>query len=117
MRRFLFAGNGVEEILPFDVVVVGTGIAGLYAALQLDEKLRVAVVTKTGLDGSNSWQAQGGIAAVLTDEDRFQLHMEDTLTAGAGLCDPEAVRVLVEEGPDDIRTLEEWEVLFDYDDR
>ena len=116
MRRFLFAGNGVEEILPFDVVVVGTGIAGLYAALQLDEKLRVAVVTKTGLDGSNSWQAQGGIAAVLTDEDRFQLHMEDTLTAGAGLCDPEAVRVLVEEGPDDIRTLEEWEVPFDYDE-
>ncbi len=116
MRRYLFSETRRFEAQPFDAVVVGSGIAGLYAALHLDPAMKVAVVTKTGLDGSSSWQAQGGIAAVLTDEDRFQLHMEDTLRAGAGLCDEEAVKVLVEEGPRDIRQLEEWEVPFDYDE-
>ena len=116
MRRYLFSENKTFPAEPFDAVVVGSGIAGLYAALHLDPSLKVAVVTKTGLDGTSSWQAQGGIAAVLTDEDRFQIHEEDTLRAGAGLCDVEAVKVLVEEGPGDIRQLEEWEVPFDYDE-
>ena len=116
MRRYLFSENKTFPAQGFDAVIIGSGIAGLYAALHLDPSLKVAVVTKTGLDGTSSWQAQGGIAAVLTDEDRFQLHEEDTFRAGAGLCDPEAVKVLVEEGPRDIKQLEEWEVPFDYDE-
>lgn len=119
MRRYLY--SKIEELssLPreeFDVVVVGSGVAGLFAALNLDEKNRVAILTKTDLEHSNSWQAQGGIAAVLAEEDCFQLHIEDTMTAGAGLCKEEAVRVLVEEGPEAIHTLEEWEVPFDYNE-
>jgi len=119
MRRYLYEGIETYQSLPresFDVVVVGSGIAGLYAALNLDARDRVAVLTKTELKDSSSWQAQGGIAAVLTEEDDFQLHFEDTVTAGAGLCKEEAVRVLVAEGPEAIHTLEEWEVPFDYNE-
>lgn len=119
MRRYLYPIKKGEASLPvkeFDVIVVGSGIAGLYAALHLDASKKVAVITKTDLDGSNSWMAQGGIAAVLTKEDNFTLHVEDTITAGAGLCKKEAVQVLVEEGPQAIHTLEEWEVPFDYDE-
>lgn len=119
MRRYLYPN--IREIASldrreFDVVIVGSGVAGLYAALNLAPSNRVAVLTKTDLKTSNSWQAQGGIAAVLTQEDRFELHIEDTITAGAGLCKEEAVRVLVEEGPENIHTLEEWEVPFDYNE-
>jgi len=119
MRRYLYSDPTPLEDLPteqFDVVVVGSGVAGLYAALQLDEAYKVAVLTKSDLQTSSSWQAQGGIAAVLTEEDDFRLHMEDTMTAGAGLCKEEAVRVLVEEGPENIHTLEEWSVPFDYNE-
>lgn len=119
MRRYLYSQIESLRSLPkkeFDVVIVGSGVAGLYAALNLAETDRVAILTKNELKDSNSWQAQGGIAAVLTEEDRFELHIEDTLTAGAGLCDPEAVRILVEEGPENIHTLEEWEVPFDYNE-
>ena len=119
MRRYLYHGKTPLAELPretYDVVVVGSGVAGLFAALNLDPSLKVAILTKTELKDSNSWQAQGGIAAVLAEEDCFKLHMEDTITAGAGLCKEEAVRVLVEEGPDAIRTLEEWQVPFDYNE-
>ena len=89
MRRYLYHGKTPLDQLPcecYDVVVVGSGVAGLFAALNLDSSLRVAILTKTELKNSNSWQAQGGIAAVLAEEDGFKLHMEDTSTAGAGLC-------------------------------
>lgn len=119
MRQFLYHEIHRLSSLPredFDVVVVGSGIAGLYAALHLNENKKVAILTKTEIKNSNSWQAQGGIAAVLTEEDCFQLHFEDTITAGAGLCKEEAVHVLVEEGPENIHTLEEWCVPFDYNE-
>ncbi len=119
MRRFLYPEpHRLNELQreEFDVVVIGSGVAGLYAALNLDPDKKVAILTKNELKDSNSWQAQGGIAAVLTEEDCFQLHFEDTVTAGAGLCKEEAVRVLVEEGPENIHTLEEWEVPFDYNE-
>ncbi len=88
-----------------DVVVVGSGIAGLTTALECRHLGRVLLVTKTLLDaGATAW-AQGGIAAALAPEDSPSDHFSDTLTAGAGLCVPEAVRVLVTEGPRRVRQL------------
>ncbi|WP_373317069.1 L-aspartate oxidase [Streptomyces sulfonofaciens] len=89
-----------------DVVVVGSGVAGLTAALRCAAAgLRTVVVTKASLDeGSTRW-AQGGIAAALGDGDTPEQHLEDTLVAGAGLCDRDAVRTLVTEGPDAVRRL------------
>ncbi|MDX6362333.1 L-aspartate oxidase [Streptomyces sp. NPDC058274] len=89
-----------------DVVVVGSGVAGLTAALRCEAAgLRTVVVTKARLDdGSTRW-AQGGIAAALGDGDTPEQHLDDTLVAGAGLCDEDAVRILVTEGPDAVRRL------------
>ncbi|WP_084039235.1 L-aspartate oxidase [Demequina sp. NBRC 110053] len=89
-----------------DVIVVGSGIAGLTAALELRAKVdRVLVVTKGELSSGSTVWAQGGIAAALHPEDTPQEHLEDTLTAGAGLCSEQAVRALVTEGPDRVREL------------
>ncbi|MEY7978886.1 L-aspartate oxidase [Streptomyces pilosus] len=89
-----------------DVVVVGSGVAGLTAALRCEAAgLTTVVVTKARLDdGSTRW-AQGGIAAALGEGDTPAQHLDDTLVAGAGLCDEEAVRILVTEGPDAVRRL------------
>lgn len=82
-----------------DFLVVGSGIAGLYTALRASRFGRVTVLTKKKMEDSNTEHAQGGIAAAVGREDSPRLHMEDTLTAGVGLCDEDAVRVLVNEGP------------------
>jgi L-aspartate oxidase len=97
-----------------DVVVVGSGVAGLTAALHLREQgLHVTVVTKVNIDdGSTRW-AQGGIAAVLDPLDTPEAHAFDTEIAGVGLCDPRAVRVLVEEGPARVRELMRLGAAFD----
>lgn len=113
MRRFLCNGVLPAPTAKFDVLVMGSGLAGLYAALQMDPALSCAVVTKEGIDTSNSWLAQGGIAAAVNKEDKPRFHLEDTLTAGAGLCDQNAVRILVDEGPKDIETLVALDVPFD----
>ncbi|RYV49994.1 L-aspartate oxidase [Pengzhenrongella frigida] len=99
-----------------DVVVVGSGIAGLTAALELRTRVpRVLLVTKGVLaSGSTVW-AQGGIAAALDPEDSPAAHLADTLTAGAGLCDPRAVEVLVTEGPERVRELVARGTNFDLD--
>ncbi|WP_432076974.1 L-aspartate oxidase [Streptomyces wuyuanensis] len=99
-----------------DVVVVGSGVAGLTAALRCTaEGLRTVVVTKALLDdGSTRW-AQGGIAAALGEGDTPGQHLDDTLVAGAGLCDEEAVRTLVTEGPDAVRRLIATGARFDTD--
>jgi L-aspartate oxidase len=97
-----------------DVVVVGCGIAGLRAAIELAAAgARVTVITKDDPIDSSTWEAQGGIAVVLSEEDRVSLHEQDTLAAGDGLCDREAVRVLVEEGPPCIQELISWGMEFD----
>ncbi len=91
-----------------DIVVVGSGIAGLTAALRLhaaDPALHLLVVTKDALNAGSTQWAQGGIAAALGPEDTPAQHERDTLVAGAGACDAEAVRVLVHEGPDAVREL------------
>ncbi len=111
-----YAVNGSIEIknrLQFDVVIVGSGLAGLYTSLNIDSKYSCCIMTKEGLDLSNSWLAQGGIAAAIAVDDTPHFHLEDTLIAGAGLCDKEAVEVLVDEGPMDIKTLVSMNVPFD----
>ncbi|WP_396668070.1 L-aspartate oxidase [Microbacterium sp. R86528] len=95
-------------------VIVGSGIAGLTVALHaVAHGCRVTLVTKDVLEHANTRYAQGGIAGVMFDDDRIEDHVRDTLTAGAGLNDPEAVRVLVEEGPARIRELIDLGVAFD----
>jgi L-aspartate oxidase len=97
-----------------DILVIGSGIAGLTAALEAAARgLAVLLVTKERLEESNTWYAQGGIAAALGDDDTPEAHAVDTLAAGAGLCDPAAVRVLVEEGPEAVRHLARLGVPFD----
>jgi L-aspartate oxidase len=98
--------------LDFDVLIVGSGLAGLSAALHLAPTRRVAVLTKRALaDGSSGW-AQGGIAAVLGEGDSFASHVDDTLVAGAGLSDPAATRFVVEHAPESIGWLRDLGVPF-----
>jgi len=97
----------------FDVLIVGGGAAGLYTALCLPKTLRVGLITKDSLSVSASDWAQGGIAAAIAPEDSPQLHVEDTLKAGAGLCNPAAVQLLVERAPECVRSLVEMGVAFD----
>jgi len=96
-----------------DVLVIGGGIAGLRATMSVDPQLSVLVVTKDRLQESSSSYAQGGIAGVLDPEDRFEDHIADTLDAGAGLCDPAIVEMVVREAPRHIRQLIAWGASFD----
>ena len=103
-----------ETKRPTHAVVVGSGIAGLIAALHAVQRgCTVTLVTKDVLDHANTRFAQGGIAGVMFADDRVEDHIRDTLVAGAGLCDPAAVRVLAEEGPARIRELVGLGVAFD----
>jgi L-aspartate oxidase len=96
-----------------DVLVIGGGVAGLRAALGVNDPLRVLVVTKDEVRESNSSYAQGGIAGVLDPEDHFEDHIADTLAAGRGLCDPKVVELVVREAPRRIGELIEWGTIFD----
>ena len=97
----------------YDYLILGSGIAGLYAALLAAQHDRVGVLTKGPIDESNTKYAQGGIAAAVGSGDTPQAHLRDTLKAGAGLCDRDAVELLVREAPDRIRRLAELGVPFD----
>ncbi|MEI6100467.1 MAG: L-aspartate oxidase [Eubacteriales bacterium] len=116
MREYAVAAMEIGRTIDTDVIVFGAGAAGLYAALNLDERLSVSLLNKRGLEESNSMYAQGGIASVVLEGDSAQSHIEDTLIAGAGLCDEHAVRVLVEEGPAEIQKLISLGVPFDRDE-
>ncbi len=96
-----------------DFLVIGAGIAGLRAAIELAQAGRVRVLAKRELTESNTQYAQGGIAAALSDEDQIGLHLQDTLNGGDGLVNPVAARVLVEEGPERIEELIRWGTEFD----
>jgi len=98
-----------------DVLVIGGGLAGLRAAIAVDSKLSALVVTKGELEESNSTYAQGGIAGVMDPEDSFDNHVRDTLVAGADLCDPQVVEMVVREAPLRIRELAQWGTRFDRD--
>ncbi len=101
------------QIFEFDTIVIGSGLAGLAAAYHSSSFGSVAVVTKSELDISNSYYAQGGIAAVMTSDDSPELHIKDTLTAGRGLCDLDAVEVIVNEGIERIHEVIEMGMKFD----
>src|SRR5208282_4665709 len=108
------AHMSTPEVIKTDFVVVGCGVAGLRVAIELGAAgARVLVLAKSSLTDSATEWAQGGIAAALSDDDEVSLHVEDTLRAGDGLCDPAAVHVLVEEGPKYILELIEWGTEFD----
>jgi len=96
-----------------DYIILGGGIAGMRAAIELARGGHVLVLTKDELYESSTEYAQGGIAAALSEDDEVRLHLHDTLLAGDGLCREEAVRVLVEEGPGQIHQLIEWGMRFD----
>jgi L-aspartate oxidase len=98
----------------YDFVVCGSGIAGLFAALEAEQRGKtVLLLTKGSLEESNTRWAQGGIAAAWSDDDSADLHFQDTVSAGAGLVDEQAARILVEDGPDRVRDLIALGVRFD----
>jgi L-aspartate oxidase len=97
----------------YDYIVVGSGIGGLYAALLARAHGKVLVITKGSIDDCNTRYAQGGIAAAIGKNDSAELHIQDTLNAGAGLCNEEAVNILVREAPDRIADLVGYRVPFD----
>ncbi|QDU86722.1 L-aspartate oxidase [Pirellulimonas nuda] len=96
-----------------DVLIVGGGIAGLRAAMEVDPPLSLLVITKDAMRESNSAYAQGGIAGVLDPDDNFENHVADTLVAGANLCDQQVVEMVVREAPEAIRLLMQWGAVFD----
>ena len=96
-----------------DYIVVGAGVAGMRAAIELAAAGRVLVLAKSEVTESATQYAQGGVAVALSDEDEISLHLQDTLDAGDGLSNPEAARVLVEEGPVRIQELIDWGTEFD----
>jgi L-aspartate oxidase len=97
----------------YDYIIIGSGIAGLYTALLAKPQGSVLVLTKGGIDECNTKHAQGGIAAAIGVKDSPELHFKDTIAAGAGLCNEEAVRILVDEAPDRIADLVNFGVHFD----
>lgn len=99
----------------WDVVVIGSGVAGLYSAVNLNPSLKVCILSKEAMDENNSYLAQGGIAAAIGADDLPEYHFEDTIKAGAGHCNEEAVKVLVSEAPKDIELLVELGAKFDRD--
>lgn len=97
----------------YDFVVVGSGLAGLSFALKVADHGRVAILTKSNLEETNTSYAQGGIAAVTYEPDNYEKHIQDTLIAGDGLCNEEVVRMVVSEAPAQIRELIRWGTNFD----
>lgn len=99
--------------LTVDHIVVGAGVAGLRAAIELAPAGRVLLIAKQEIAESNTRYAQGGIAVALSDEDEVGLHLKDTISAGDGLVNEKAAEVLVTEGPERIQELLEWGTAFD----
>jgi len=113
-RRHLVNIDSVSTSQLFtDCVVVGAGVAGLRAALEVADHRNVVVVCKATLEDSNTWKAQGGIASVLRPDDSFESHIADTLGTGGGLCDLETVEQVVRGGPELVKQLQDWGAGFD----
>jgi L-aspartate oxidase len=113
-RRYLIPFKAARLPQQFtDVLVLGGGVAGLRAAIAASEHADVLVLTKDTIEQSNTWYAQGGVAAVLQPSDSHQSHVRDTLSAGSGLCDTKAVDITVTEGPKRVLELLAWGANFD----
>src|SRR5688572_28819451 len=113
-RRYLLPFKASRLPQQFtDVLIIGGGVAGLRAAIAASESAEVLLLTKDTIDQSNTWYAQGGIAAVLQPADSIESHINDTKIGGAGLCDDEAVRITVTEGPQRVLELLQWGANFD----
>jgi len=118
MRRYIFDIHEKDvEIHEIDVAIIGSGLAGLYAAYHLDSARWCALFTKEEVETSSSSLAQGGIAAVTEKDDNFTYHFQDTMNAGAGMCDEKAVRMIVEQGPKEITQLLALGANFDLDSK
>ncbi|MDP6380960.1 MAG: FAD-binding protein, partial [Phycisphaerae bacterium] len=114
VRRYLVRFNPPDlPRIETDCVIVGVGAAGLRAAVEIAPTHSVAILTKASLTDSNSYAAQGGIAAVMTGDDSLEAHIQDTLRAGGGMCDETVVRRVVGEGPARVRELIDWGAQFD----
>jgi L-aspartate oxidase len=105
--------NKITKLIS-DVVVVGSGVAGLFAALEISKQFDVSVIAKSELKESATWYAQGGVATAISSDDSPKLHLSDTLEAGADLCDKKAVKVLVNEASDRIGELIRLGASFDW---
>ncbi len=113
-RRYLVNIDSIAMNQLFaDCVIVGAGIAGLRAALEAVDHRNIIVVCKATLEDSNTWNAQGGIASVLRDDDSLQSHVADTLRTGGGIADPQIVEQVVRQGPELVRQLQDWGAGFD----
>lgn len=104
---------GQLPVIDTDIIVIGSGIAGLFTAIKASEDRHVTMITKKALMESNTRYAQGGIAAVMSDDDSAESHREDTLMAGAGLCSLASVNILVHEGPKGVEELIRLGTSFD----
>ena len=109
----MMPANRLSSLPSADFLVIGSGVAGLRAAVELSRNGQVVVLTKGHPLQSSSIHAQGGVAVALSEEDDVAIHLTDTLKAGHGLCRKEAVRVLVGEGPQHIQELIKWGARFD----
>jgi L-aspartate oxidase len=117
-RRYLIPFRSL--LLPqvfTDTLVIGAGVAGIRAAIEAAQHGDVIVLVKDSIDISSTAMAQGGIAAAVDPEDTIKAHAEDTIVAGAGLCDPDVVDVLVQDGPERIKELLSWGMRFDRNER
>jgi len=114
MNKFLISFNSKDlPSIKTDTLIIGSGVAGLSAAIQASKYGEVTIITKDKLSESNTQKAQGGIAVALSEDDSPEGHIEDTLRVGCGLCNEKAVRIIVEEGPARIKELIQWGAEFD----
>jgi L-aspartate oxidase len=117
-RRYLVNVDSMSAQQLFtDCLVIGSGIAGLRAALEAAERRRVIIVCKGNVRDSNTFKAQGGIASVLDKADTFQSHIDDTLRTGCGICDEDVVELVIRQGPELVKQLLEWGTKFDLKER
>ena len=113
-RRYLVNIDSISTSQLFaDCVIVGAGVAGLRAAIEAADHRNIIIVCKASLEESNTWNAQGGIASVLREDDTFEAHVADTLRTGGGIADPQIVRQVVRQGPELVRQLQDWGAGFD----
>ena len=101
------------EINEWDVIIIGAGAAGLMASLELPENYKVLLLNRNTNQNSSSRWAQGGIASVVRPDDSFDLHIQDTVNAGDGLCDLQSVEMLVKEAPGCVNRLQKLGMIFD----